>query len=91
MIDKLNNKEEEDAARNEQTQAIVMERLHEQWMKEERERQKRALEQGEEYNIVVRYPEHGKQSLPEQWAKQDIERRKRAALEQQGKDEWNQY
>ena len=83
-------KEESNQQQQEQKQAIAMERLHEQWTKEDRERQKRAMEQGEEYNIVVRYSQPHEQTYkisPEQrlfvhWEIEDIERRKRALVEQ---------
>jgi len=83
-------KEEES---KQQQQMQRMERLHEEWTSQDREKQKRAMEQGEEYNIVVRYPVAHKEieTTPEQREKQDIERRKRALVEQQHGDEpWQQ-
>ena len=85
-------KEESPEQEQEQKAKKAMEHLHETWMKEDRERQIRAMEQGNEFNIVVRYSQPHKQSYkitPEQrlfvhWEIENRERQKRALEEQRG-------
>ena len=82
----------EECQEQEQKAKKAMEHLHETWMKEDRERQIRAMEQGDEFNIVVRYSQPHEptykitpeQRLQEHWEKEDRERQKRALEEQRG-------
>jgi thiamine monophosphate kinase len=79
ISDRCKEEDEEDSKQRQEQKvhAITMEHLHEQWMQEDRKRQRRAMEQGEEYNICVRYPEKNKETLEQHWAKEAVERRKR--------------
>jgi len=85
ISDRCKKEDEEDSKQRQEqkVQAITMEHLHEQWTKEDRERQKRAMEQGEECNICVVYPVKNKETLEQHWKNEEVERRKRA-LEPRG-------